>query len=92
MDNNISKENFAIWKRDPVTIELLSFLKQVRVFLEAGMLDPSVILQDGGIVEYARAVGQRDGIDMVLDIEFEDLIEESEEENGDEETSRTFME
>lgn len=54
---------------------MFRFLLNVREYVERGMLDPQVVLKDGGTIEYARAVGMRDGIDMVLGLEIEDLIE-----------------
>ena len=74
-EEQISIENFRMWQNDPVTVAMMGFFTGVRDYIERGMLDPSVVLKDGGQIEYARAVGMRDSVDMILHLQIEDLIE-----------------
>lgn len=81
-ENVISAESFHRWKKDPVTQEVMKYLQRVRYDVELDMLDKRVILAEGGLIKYSGAVGIRDGVDRVLEIQIEDIIEDDN--NGDE--------
>lgn len=79
-ENKLDIQNFLTWKRDPVTLAMMRFLKDVRNVTERCMLDPSTMLADRGQIDYARQLGMRDGIDMILELELDDIQEEDENE------------
>ena len=77
----VSPESFHRWKNDPITQEIFSYLKRVRTTVELDMLDPGVVLGDGGLLKYSKAVGVRHGLDRVLDLQLDDILEDSDNDN-----------
>src|ERR1051325_2604056 len=75
VENRLDIQNFQTWKKDPVTIAMMEFLKEVRITVEELMLNPATMLADRGQIDYARQLGMRDGIDMILELELEDIQE-----------------
>lgn len=70
----ITREIFTIWKNDPVTAFMFSQLQRLRESIEAGLKDETIILSDGGQLKLARLLGQRDGLDTVLNMSYEDEV------------------
>ena len=68
----LNKEVFNTWLTDPVTKLIFTQLTEVRETIESGLKDESIILSDGGQLKLARLLGQRDGIDAILNIKYDD--------------------
>lgn len=71
----IDKSSFVNWKKHPITQRIFQMLKELDDSLETIQLSPSVVLQPQGQIQYAQVVGNRELIDRVLSITFEDIEE-----------------
>lgn len=72
-DSDISVTNYRIWKQNPVTIKLFKFLKELRIDLEMQMLDGAVIMHHDSEKFLSKLLGMREGLDLILQMEFEDI-------------------
>lgn len=72
----IDSIHYHNWKKEPVTIKLLEALQDLRDSVERNMLDADLILDEDSRAKLARLVGIREGLDVVLQIEVDDLVEE----------------
>ena len=75
----IDASNFHRWKKDPTTIQLFEGLQSLRDQINEQLIDAHVILEPDSRVHLARLIGMREGLDTVLQIEVDDLIEEIDE-------------
>lgn len=71
----ISEEMFNIWIKDPVTLDIFERLKTIRASLTEYLQENELIFDDKGQLKLARLIGQREGIDTLLNIEWEDTNE-----------------
>ena len=78
----ISKESFHRWKDDPVTKELMRKVTLLKTNINLSLLNSNMILEDRK--HSSRLLGQREGLETLLYITADDLIEE---EKDDEVTS-----
>lgn len=65
--------NFRTWMKDPVTLALFSTLEEVRDEVEAGMLNSDNISASDCHLRMMKMLGIREGIDLVLNINYEDI-------------------
>ena len=70
----ITKESFYRWKRDPVTKAIMETLQNLRT-------DINVMLTDGNLImdspkDLINLLGRRDGIDIILQMTFEEAVDE----------------
>lgn len=72
----ISNVNFANWKKDPVTKSVFAALINLKEELNAALAAADVIL--GPKETQARMLGTREGIDLILNITVEDVVDEGE--------------
>lgn len=68
----INAELFQLWRTDPVTKYIFKQLKVLREEVEYGLKDENIILSDNGQLRLARLLGQRDGIDTLLKIQYDE--------------------
>ena len=68
----INPELFHLWRTDPVTQYIFKQLKLLREEVEYGLKDEQIILSDNGQLKLARLLGQRDGIDTLLKIQYDE--------------------
>lgn len=71
----ITKGDFQNWKQDEVTIHLFSTLIEIKEQLTKDMLDPGLIMREGSEKRQAHFLGQKEMIDLILNIEVEDVEE-----------------
>ncbi len=74
----ITKSQFIAWKNDPITKKFFSALKETRDNIEEMMKDSEVILSAGAAQKLVRLVGNREGIDLVLNTSTEDYDDDEE--------------
>lgn len=74
----ISTEEFGMWKRHEVTKELHVVLTKLKEDVEEQMLNEAILLSDRCQIELARLVGLREGIDLVLNLDAESIVDEEE--------------
>lgn len=78
-DQPIDKEAFDLWMINPVTKALMSALRNIRDGLNQALTHGNVIMEEDAPRKLARFLGQRDGVDLVLNIRFEDVEDKEEE-------------
>ena len=69
----ITPESFHRWKKDPVTEELYKRLQNLRTQLNDSLLNAGVILEEKK--NAARLLGQREGLEVILNLVFDDFKE-----------------
>lgn len=77
----IDNSQFYSWKKDPTTIKLLEALKVMRDSIEKNMTNEEVIFAPNSKQVLARLVGVREGLDLVLNIDVDDLVEGEQEDD-----------
>ena len=75
----IDLSNFHSWKQDEVTVEILKALKKAREEINLTLTNSDVLLGANAEKAIPRLIGQREGLDLMLEISFEDLEGESDE-------------
>lgn len=86
----ISKSQFSAWKSDPITKQFFKALKEVRDNIEEMMISSDIILSPDANQKLVKLVGNREGIDLVLNTSIEDYDdEESSETSRVQSTSET---
>lgn len=76
--DDISAEDFAVWKRLPVTEKIYRHMSEIRdVFLESLINGKTLIGSYGSIEETAKTVGFLRGIDLFLQAEYGDKDNEN---------------
>jgi hypothetical protein len=76
----IEKAQFAAWKADAVTKEIFASLVAIRENINRNLVDGNVVMGDPK--HAIRLLGQREGLDVLLQIEAADVAEEQEEEES----------
>ena len=71
----IGKNNFLTWKHDEVTKEVFKALQEAREHINETLTNAEILLGENAEKNLARLVGQREGIDLLLQISYEDLEE-----------------
>lgn len=72
---------FHIWKREPVTKALMEALSSYRDDLNEAMTNSDVIEDKDSRAKLLRMVGLREGIELVLNLEVDQLVENEDEDN-----------
>lgn len=83
---SLDKSDFEYWKSNSITKLIYQKLTDLDNHLKDVMLNPSVMLELEGQLRYARAAGSRDVVREYLDLQFEDLEIDNEEQKDNEET------
>ena len=81
--------NFRTWMKDPVTVALFSTLEEVREEIEAGMENSDNISASDCHLRMMKLLGIREGIDLVLNINYEDIDHGEDDVAETDKTSRT---
>lgn len=70
----LSRESFGLWKTLPITKEILKGLRENKRMLQTSLSTGQTLLGDAGATaeKTAEIVGMIKGIDLVLNIEYED--------------------
>lgn len=79
--SQIDKSNFLTWKNDVVTKEIFEVIKEIREDINLKLTNADVLLGDNADKVISRLVGQREGLDILLEVSFEDLEESEYEED-----------
>lgn len=75
----ITKSQFISWKHDIITQEFYKALQELRIEIEEQLLNADNIFKIDSDKVLARLVGQREGIDTVLNLSIEDYEDDDEE-------------
>lgn len=68
--DQITKDLFDTWLRDPITKHVFRLLQNLREDIEAGLKSEAIILDDRAQVKLARLLGQRESLDFMLNMEY----------------------
>ena len=75
----INQADFVAWKNTAVTQEIFKALKEQRQYINRSLTDATTIMTDDHLDRtLARLIGVRDGLDILLQISFEDMGENNE--------------
>lgn len=75
MHNNITTEDFEIWKEHYITKQLYVHLHSIRESVVEGLQDENLYSPEG-LLKLKRLCGTRSIIDIILNIQLEDFIDE----------------
>ena len=75
METRITESNFVAWKNDPITKSIFQSLENIRSELNLSLTDANLIMAERE--KLVRLLGQREGIDVLLQISADDIVEES---------------
>lgn len=75
-ETKISREEFEIWLDRPTTQFVFKYLKLYRDELNTALTDANLVFRDDGIKQLSRIIGQREGIDLLLNITYEEMDDE----------------
>jgi hypothetical protein len=75
---NLDQSDFINWLEQPITHALYIRLKELDENLKETLLNPGVVLSEDGQLHYARITGNREMIDMILQLSIEDFKTEEE--------------
>lgn len=70
---SIDISNYRTWKKDVVTKALFKSLKEARELVSDAMVNSDTIMRDDCSRNMAKLLGMREGIDLVLEMTFEDF-------------------
>ena len=73
----IEKFDFEAWKGNEITKKVFEKLVEVRSNINVALTDATLVMDTESAKKMARLVGIREGIDLILQIEYEDVNEES---------------
>ena len=76
---SIEKADFVRWKNDPVTVALFSALNEARDGLNESLLSDEVLL--GDTKDRALLVGQRVGLEYILNVSIDEMIGEEQDDS-----------
>lgn len=77
----INQSNFSAWKKDEVTKAYFEALNKLRADVNTQLTNADVLLGDGSAQVVPRIIGFREGLDVSLEMTFEDIENLKEEEN-----------
>lgn len=72
--NELNKENYGLWKRHPITRVLFKELRETRSNLRDLISSGETLTGEAGATaeRTARMIGQIEGINLLLEVKFED--------------------
>ena len=73
-DKLLSKEDFALWKRHPITRAIFKDLRESKADLERALSSGGTLTGEAGATaeKTARMIGNIEGIRLLLNIKYED--------------------
>lgn len=75
-ETQIDKDEFTQWLEGPVTKYVFKQIEILREEINATLTDADVVFHPDSAKRLARLVGQREGVDLLLNIEYEDVKDE----------------
>lgn len=78
----VSKQEFALWKQQTITQLIFKNLEDLKKGMEEALLNTDFHLKTNDL-ERGRLLGQREGIELLLNVHVEDIEEEKSEEIED---------
>lgn len=77
MENNIdiSATQFRAWLNDDVTRRVFTLLRERRGEINTDLVDSNAIMSSDWHLQAARLVGERDGLDRLLEVQYSEVEE-----------------
>lgn len=82
--DKITKDDFVTWENNIITKKLFTALQEIRDKQQQNMSNEAIILADDCQKTLVRVLGILEGLDIVLQMDFEDMIDKEEEKVVDE--------
>ena len=79
MSQEIGLSNFLTWKHDEVTKEVFKRLRDAREEINLTLTNADVLLGANSAIAIPRLIGMREALDLMLEISYEDIEEETNE-------------
>lgn len=71
-ESKLTQSDFIDWKNHPVTKIIFKSLEEIREEINQTLTNSEVLLGKESRVQVPRLVGQREGLDILLQISFEE--------------------
>ena len=78
----LDRSLFIEWEQHPITKAIFSRLEEIRKSISDEMQDAHVIMSDNSGKKLAYLLGERNSIELVLNMTIEDITNESSESTG----------
>lgn len=78
MSETIDSSSFVDWMRHPVTKVIMQYLEENDALLKEQMTNPDICLANDGQKSLARIVGNREALNMIINIEYKDIQQQEE--------------
>ncbi len=88
MDSQFDRSAYNDWKKNPITLRLLELIAENDGIIKDSMLRVELIVSENSTRTLPYYAGLREGFARVLNLEYEDLLDEEREE--DEATSEAL--
>jgi len=75
----IDDSSFNLWKKDEVTVKLFEALQVLKDGINEALQSEALIMSKNMEKETARLLGQRDALDLVLNVSVSDVEKEDDE-------------
>lgn len=72
-EEKISQSDFVDWKNQPITKIIFENLNTIREEINLTLTNSDVLLGKDSHVQIPRLIGYREGVDLLLQISYEDL-------------------
>jgi len=73
----VNKDDFVDWKNNPVTKRVFQAVQDLRDSLNVSLTSANLIMQDNFEKTASRTLGQREGLDTLLQIHAADIVEDT---------------
>ena len=71
----MTEKEFDMWMTDPLTKEIFAQLVVQRENINLQLTDSNLVFENKGQLQMARLIGQREGLDLLLEVMYEDIEE-----------------
>lgn len=79
----ITKNDFSMWIKHPITVKLYEALRELRQETKDNMTNEQVIMANDCQLRQIRMLGIMEGLDVVLNMELEEVVDEENEEDSE---------
>lgn len=74
--DKITKDDFVTWENNVITKKLFAALQEIRDETQKNMSNEAIILSEDCQKTLVRNLGILEGLDVVLNMNFEDMVED----------------
>lgn len=78
----INKDDFIKWRDDEITQAFFKALKEQRKIINEQLTSSILVMKEGSGKQGAYLIGKREGLDLMLQVKYDDIEEDEESKNG----------